>query len=329
MTLSIGTLDRKIWSKDLILVYLYHCLTNNKRATIDMLPEGSCAIGLGLYELLDQFCDTTGYPKSNVTIKTANMLEQHSEYRIIRDANSWYEISSIQEWLSNRTISTGTTPSKHFANFSSRTNWSRLWIATILDTYYSDKTLQTYLYDQTTNNYNPKLYTGIDDLIRQGCDMYIEAAKFIGTCPRTLDMPQILEPIQHPENLKLLDYYHDIFLDVVVEPNVHGNCLLVTEKLWRCIIARRPFIVMSNKDYLSNLRKLGFRTFDQFWSEEYDSYAEADRIRAIHTQLDLISTYKVSQLTEMLDLMNDILEHNYNTFIGLTAHKVKRVFYNV
>lgn len=326
MTVSIGTLDRKIWSKDLILEYLYDCLKNNKDAVIDMLPEGSCAIELGLYRLLDQFCKATGYSKSRITIRTANMLEHHSEYRVQRDAASWYEINAIHKWLCNKIIKTGNTPTKHFANFSSRTNWSRLWIATILDTYFKDMTIQTYHYDKTTNNYNPNKYTGLDDLLRNGCELYVEAAKFIKSCPRTLDLPQVKEPIQHPENLKLLDYYHDIFVDIVVEPNVSGNCFLVTEKLWRPIIARRPFIVLSNQNYLHNLRKLGFKTFNDFWSENYDYHSENSRILEIQKILEIISNYNVDQLHKILADMKELLDYNYQIFASLTPQKIQGVF---
>ena len=342
MELSIGTLDRKIWSKDLILESLYTCFKNNDTLLINFSPEGSCARSLGLYDLLDKFCLATGYAKNNITIKTANMVESHSEYNINRDPGCWYEIGMIHEWMRDKNITSGISPTKHFANFSSRTNWSRLWIATILDTYYADKTLQTYHYDITRDNYNPNRYTGLDDLIRQGCDLYVEAARFIKTCPRILDIEylQNLEntkgsvfqhensyyPIQHPSNLNLLQYYRDIFVDIVVETNVSGRCFLVTEKLWRAILAKRPFIVVSNPNYLNNLKRLGFKTFEDFWSEEYDLYREADRIHSIEPLLIQISAWTTEELSNKLLDMDAILTHNFNTFNNLNYKKLIEVF---
>jgi hypothetical protein len=342
MELSIGTLDRKIWSKDIILEALYTCFKTNDTLLINFSPEGSCARSLGLYDILDKFCIATGYVKNNITIKTANMIESHNEYNINRDPNCWYEIGMIHEWMRDKNITSGISPNKHFANFSSRTNWSRLWIATILDTYYADKTLQTYHYDITRDNYNPNKYTGLDDLIRQGCDLYVEAAKFIKTCPRTLDIEylQNLEntkdsvfqhensyyPIQHPSNLNLLQYYRDIFVDIVVEPNVSGKCFLVTEKLWRTILAKRPFIVMSNNSYLNNLKRLGFKTFSDFWSEEYDAYSESIRIRYIEQLLIQISAWTTEELSNKLLAMEEILIHNLNIFKELNYKKLTDVF---
>lgn len=342
MEIGIATVDRKIFTKDMLLKTLYKCLTNNDTLLIDFSPEGSSAEALGLYSLLDNFCDATNYPKSNITIKTANMIERHAEYNIIRDPYCWYEIRAIQKWLTGKTISTGKFPGKHFANFSSRTNWSRLWIATILDQYYNDKTIQTYHYDLARENYNHNKYTGLDDLIRHNCDLYVEAAKFIQSCPRTLDLEYLQDlknqdntlfhhidsyyPIQHPSNLNLLQYYHDIFVDIVVEPNVSGNSFLVTEKLWRSIIARRPFIVMSNHNYLVNLKRLGFRTFDNYWDESYDNCKEGDRILKIQGILEQIAMWTLPELNTKLIDMQDILEHNVTVFANLSPSKVSEAF---
>jgi hypothetical protein len=340
--IKVQTLDRKIWRKDLLFIYLYDCYIQNKPAVIDFCPEGSCADCLGLYRLLDEFCAKTGYPKNNITIKTANMIEQHDEYVISKQASYWYEIGKIQDWLKDKTITSGTNPTKHFSNFTSRSNWARLWLATILDKNYSTNTLQTYHYDPNRPNYNFNGYIGLDDLIKFNCDVIGDAVKFIETCPRTIDIDYLENldncknsifqhensyyPIQHPSNLNLLQYYRDVFVDIVVEPNVSGNCFLSTEKIWRPIIARRPFIVLSNMNYLQNLQKLGFKTFNHWWSEEYDMYSEADRIQKISQILKTISFWSVDELQAKLVNMQDTLDHNYKTFINLSPEQLLAVF---
>lgn len=342
MTIHVQTLDRKIWRKDLLSVYLYDCFNKDVDAEIDFSPEGSCAEYLGLYKLLDEFCERTGYNKHRITIKTANMVEQHAEYVIAKQAGYWYEIESIQSWLVDKTLDIQYTPTKHFANFSSRSNWFRLWIATILNKHHADKTLQTYHYDPQRENYNGNGYVGLDNLIQFKCDIILDAVKFIQSCPRTLDIEylQNLEnckdspyqhensyyPIQHPSNLNLLQYYNDIFVDLVVEPNISGNCFLVTEKLWRCIVARRPFIVVSNVDYLKNLRKLGFQTFDQWWDEGYDTCSSELRISEVEKILMKISLLSTDQLAHQLESMHSVLEHNYQTFLALRYEKISEVF---
>jgi hypothetical protein len=339
MNISIQTLDRKIWRKDLLVDALRQCYSTNQPILLDFSPEGSCAEALGLYKLLDDFCHRSGYSKQLITIKTANMLEHHAEYNIIKDVSCWYEVAKIKKWLIGKTLDIRYTPTKHFANFSSRSNWYRLWIATILDKYYADKTLQTYHYDPLRENFNGNGYVGLDDLINYKCDIVTDAVEFIKTCPRTLDIEYLQNldnckdsifqhensyyPIQHPSNLNLLQYYNDIFVDFVCEPNVSGNCFLVTEKLWRCIVARRPFIVMSNPNYLANLHKLGFKTFNDYWSEEYDYYRQTNRIHKIESLLASIVTMDTG---ESLTKMKDLLDHNYNVFMMLNQFKLRGAF---
>lgn len=342
--ISVQTLDRKIWRKDLLLVYLHECDSTNVDVLIDFNPEGSCAEYLGLYRLLDEFCDLTGYNKSRITIKTANMVEHHDEYVVSKEPSYWYEVNKIQNWLVDKTLKVDYTPTKHFANFSSRSNWFRLWIATILDTHYRDKTLQTYHYDTEKENYNANGYIGVDDLFRYRCDLIPEAVRFLQSCPRIIDLeflkkadttnslfqhPNSYYPIQHPSNLNLLQYYNDIFVDIVVESNISGNCFLVTEKLWRCILAHRPFIVVSNVDYLKNLRRLGFKTFDVWWSEEYDMYGNKNRIKKIEKLLATLAGLTTKDLERILNEMREVLEHNYKIFNALSYSDITRNFGNV
>lgn len=319
--LSLAIVDAKIWSPDLLLDYLYTQYKLNEPAVIDFMPEATCLQSVGVYGILDKFCASTGYSKSSISIRTANMIEHHNEYHIIKDVSGWYEIELLKEWCGKNNIE-DKKPTYHFANFISRNHWSRLWIATILNTHYQNKTFQSYNYFNSTENYNPDRYVGLDDLVVRGCDLVTEAAEFLKTCPRTLDADVF--PIQHPANLNLLKYYPDIFVDIVVETNVTGNSFLVTEKLWRSIIARRPFIVMSNQHYLKNLKLLGFKTFDNFWSEDYDNYAETDRIKSIEKLLCIIASWK--DLQEKLLAMQEILNHNYLTFLNLKSDTLTKVF---
>jgi hypothetical protein len=339
--LKVQTLDRKIWQKDKIIAYLYERANSNSPAVLDYCPEGSCSEALGMYRLLDEFCNLTGYKKSNITIVTANMLEHHPEYQIKRQSMYWYEILEHKKWLATHQINVGNNISKHFANFVSRSNWARLWLATIFDIKFRHTVLQTYHYDSQRENYNLNGYLGLDDLVRFDCNIVPQAAEFLSTCPRTIDLEFLKTadtstslfqhkdsyyPIQHPANLNLLQFYSEIFVDVYVEANVSGNCFLATEKTWRPIMAQRPFIVLSNVGFLSNLKKLGFKTFDNYWDESYDDYSDGERIRQIEILLDTIAAWPISKCRAVLEDMQPILKHNFECYKSLTFNKLLKTF---
>lgn len=334
--INIQSMDRKIWRKDLLLVYLHECKNKNVPAVISLYPEGPCATAMGLYQLLDEFCDLTLYPKNWIIIQTGNLIEQHADYVISRKSEYWYEIKKINKGITNGEfiVEFSQTPTKHFSNFVSRGNWFRLWIATILSNSYSSKTLQTYHYDANKENVNANGYVGVDDLFWFNCNIISDAVNFLQTCPRVIDIdylqnldnidkdqfhhPNSYYPIQYPNNLNLLNYYHDIFVDIVSETVFSGDSFFISEKTWRPIVARRPFIIMSNRNFLANFRRLGFRTFGQWWDESYDLYSGQDRIQQVEKILEIISNWTLEELSVKLLEMQETLDHNYNIFRSLT-----------
>jgi hypothetical protein len=83
---------------------------------------------------------------------------------------------------------------------------------------------------------------------------------------------------------------------------------------------------MSNFSYLENLRKLGFKTFDQWWPEHYDGYMEVERIRGINEVLDIIAKWTLSDLSDKLCEMQQTLDHNYNVFMSLNPNIFRELF---
>jgi hypothetical protein len=71
---------------------------------------------------------------------------------------------------------------------------------------------------------------------------------------------------------------------------------------------------------------LGFQTFDAIWSEEYDNFAGADRIKQIQGLLAQISQWPIDELENKLVEMKEILDHNKNIFKKLTISKIDEVF---
>lgn len=331
-----------MWRKDLLLAYLYDCFNKNISAIIDLHLEGPCLTSNGLYRLLDNFCEKTGYPKKSITIKTANMLEQHDQYNISRQPTYWYEVREIQKWIAGKKLITTNTPEKHFASFVGRSSWNRLWMSAILNYNYADKTLMSF-HSHIHSNYIVKNndgivdYLGLEDLVKYNCDMLPQIIDFLNKCPRILDdeiktiRSTIIKqnefyPIQHPANLNILPYYNSIFVDIINETQITGNCFFVTEKTWRCIVARRPFIVMGGVNFLNNLKRLGFKTFNKWWSEEYDMYGLHHRIEKIAKLINQIALLSHNDLVTMLNDMQDILDHNYRTFVDLTTEQISEVF---
>jgi hypothetical protein len=50
----------------------------------------------------------------------------------------------------------------------------------------------------------------------------------------------------------------------------------------------KPFVVYGPIDHLKNLKKLGFKTYNDFWNESYDQYQGIERWKKIQQVIDQI-----------------------------------------
>lgn len=340
---KVGVNDTKFWRKDLLTIHLFRCLIERTTTTITTNPEGSSCEASGLYRYLDAFCDETGYPRRNISVRTGNMIEHHPEYTIIKDSTAWFEVPIMQTWENKNSVDTGANPTKHFGHFIGKSNWNRLWIGAILHSKYNDKLFQTYNSGigthYLTKNDGLFDFVGLEDLVKNECNVIDQAVEFLKSCPKFI--PEDIEviknisthikqndhyPIQLPANLNILKYYSDIFVDIVHESYVNSDVFFCTEKTWRTMLARRPFITMGGRDQLANLKRLGFRTFNDFWDEGYDEYGMQWRVHEIIKLIDTISQWPLEKMQQVLQDMQPILEHNYKTFMSLTYTKIQRTF---
>ena len=79
---------------------------------------------------------------------------------------------------------------------------------------------------------------------------------------------------------------------------------------------KKPFIIMGPKNHLIYLRQMGFRTFHDFWDEDYDGYDPVPRFHHIINLADTLATKSKNELDDMYYKMQHILDHNYNLLIN-------------
>jgi len=105
------------------------------------------------------------------------------------------------------------------------------------------------------------------------------------------------------------------FLHVVTETCFWETKNHLTEKIFKPIVSRQPFILLGCPNNLKYLRSYGFKTFDAWWNESYDNIIDPiERIEAIVKILNDICSMTNSDLEDMLEEMEPILDYNYNLF---------------
>lgn len=91
-----------------------------------------------------------------------------------------------------------------------------------------------------------------------------------------------------------------------------------TEKLYKPIGCKTPFIAFSTPWFLKDLKKLGYKTFHPYIDESYDEIKEnMPRLRAIVAEINRISNMSSDEFQILLENCKPIVEHNLNVMLSL------------
>lgn len=115
--------------------------------------------------------------------------------------------------------------------------------------------------------------------------------------------------------LSPMDQLMESFVFVVTETCYWQNKTHLTEKIFKPIVLRMPFLLLGCVNNLEYFRSYGFKTFNDFWDESYDTIADPIlRMQSVTTILTELSNLSKEKLQSILVEMEPILEHNYQLF---------------
>jgi hypothetical protein len=104
---------------------------------------------------------------------------------------------------------------------------------------------------------------------------------------------------------------------VVTETVYAGRRHHLTEKTFKPICLRMPFVMVSTAGSLEYLRRYGFKTFDHIWNEDYDlEIDDASRLVKLSRLLKDLDDQSPLELQQMYRAAASTLEHNYRHFYG-------------
>lgn len=155
----------------------------------------------------------------------------------------------------------------------------------------------------------------------------ISGANIIDILPMFLDHPtQALYSKYFTDTRYVLPFIKNSIFSLVTEAFFSKNdpfdfvnnkhCRFFTEKTFRPIAYKHPFILVTMPYSLRLLRDMGYQTFDGIINEDYDK--EEDDTKRILMILDEIKRWKnmtVDQINELRKKMIPIVEHNFHVFI--------------
>jgi hypothetical protein len=108
-------------------------------------------------------------------------------------------------------------------------------------------------------------------------------------------------------------YYQNSLVSLITETNFDNPEVTLTEKSYKPIKEKHPFIIVGVNGALKGLHRAGFKTFSEFWDENYDNIEHpGQRMQAIKNIIEYISTWDQDKILDFKRRVKPILEHNFN-----------------
>lgn len=148
----------------------------------------------------------------------------------------------------------------------------------------------------------------------------------ISDCQKILNIYESLNElrIDTPINEHIKNFSFDIepikeslesFLHVVTETCFWERKKHLTEKIFKPIVLKQPFVLLGCANNLSYLKEYGFKTFDRWWDESYDKCEDPlERIAMVVDIIESICKKSNLELQNMLHEMQEVLDYNFNRF---------------
>lgn len=102
-------------------------------------------------------------------------------------------------------------------------------------------------------------------------------------------------------------------INIAFEAEIEWNsdARLITEKVYRCVEAKVPFILASHPHALKYFHKLGFKSFSSIINEDYDKEVDPrKRLNMIFTEIKRLSNISFEQLEKQIRELEPIFDHN-------------------
>jgi FkbM family methyltransferase len=118
-------------------------------------------------------------------------------------------------------------------------------------------------------------------------------------------------------------FYDTSLIHIVSETYFYSNIIHLTEKTFKPILYKQPFIMLGPPFMLKKLRELGFKTFNDIWDESYDEITNHnERFEKILNLVEQIAKMNKTEKNELLEKCQKIIYHNFEIVANFKSNKL-------
>ena len=158
-------------------------------------------------------------------------------------------------------------------------------------------------------NISPIPFTRINDYIKWSTNI------------NNIMLTTAVNSIEYDNGANKLNTHHQFvdiqksFLYVCTETVFDYPHAYISEKSFKGITAKRPFVILGAPGTLTLLKSYGFKTFSDWWDEDYDLEYSVDlRLIKVYNIVKDICNLPIGSLQNLCDDMSQILEYNFNHY---------------
>lgn len=148
-----------------------------------------------------------------------------------------------------------------------------------------------------------------------------ELDRITKTLPATIDSRHDLRDmikITDPEQA----VYDSSLISVITESNFYSEDIFNTEKTWKAIANKHPFIIVGPQYTLKYLKTLGYKTFSEFFDESYDGIENpTTRLMMIAKLCKSIDNWSFEQKRDFFNEAVKITDYNFNLLKSIYQNK--------
>ncbi|MBM5787268.1 MAG: hypothetical protein FJ375_00870 [Pelagibacterales bacterium] len=156
----------------------------------------------------------------------------------------------------------------------------------------------------------PRMYDTLNKIIENPNKEYISLLASI--IPYELDTQHLStnEKTSFGATNNMKEWYSDTYINLVTE-TFFGKNVFLSEKIFKPLSNLQPFIVLGDYGTLAELKRLGFKTFEPFIDESYDSEIDPKiRIVKIEKEIEKLANKSIEEIHNWYYSIKDILIYN-------------------
>jgi len=127
------------------------------------------------------------------------------------------------------------------------------------------------------------------------------------------DYNTINSNLQVTASESLVELHKKTYLSVICETRFDEDEISVTEKTYKAIAYKHPFIILGPRHFLKYFKELGYKTFHPYIDESYDDIEDpVARFEAVISELKRLATFSNSDLHKFQKNISVIANYNHS-----------------